>query len=110
MTNNDIVALIITGSLGLILVIMAIVLLLGKGAFLIAGFNTMSESEKKKYDTKALCRFMGKVLLPIGILMPSVAIGEIINIPWISGAYTGVVVILSLFAVIYSNTGNRFRK
>ncbi len=85
---------------------MAIALLLGKGAFLIAGFNTMSESEKKKYDSKALCRFIGKILLPIGILMPSVAI----DFAWISGAYTGLVVILSLFAVIYLNTGNRFRK
>ena len=34
----------------------------GKGAFLIAGYNTASRSEKENYDEKALCRFMGKLM------------------------------------------------
>ncbi len=31
----------------------------GKGAFLIAGYNTMSKEKKARYDKNALCRFMG---------------------------------------------------
>ncbi len=110
MTSNDIVGLIITGILGLVIVILAVVLLFGKGEFLIAGFNTMSENEKKRYDSKALCRFIGKILLPIGILTPAVAIGGIYDIGWFGGAYVGLTAILVVFALVYCNTGNRFRK
>ena len=38
----------------------------GKGAFLIAGYNTASRSEKENYDEKALCRFMVPVLSGTG--------------------------------------------
>lgn len=110
MTSNDIVGLIITGILGLVIVFLAVVLLFGKGEFLIAGFNTMSENEKKRYDSKALCQFIGKILLPIGILTPAVAIGGIYDIGWIGGAYVGLTAILVVFALVYCNTGNRFRK
>ena len=32
----------------------------GKGAFLIAGYNTMPDSEKAKYNEIALCKFIGE--------------------------------------------------
>lgn len=38
---------------------------LGKGAFLIAGYNTAPKREKEKYDEKALCRFMGKLMFAL---------------------------------------------
>ena len=110
MTSNDIVGLIITSLLGLGIVIAAVFLLLDKGAFLIAGYNTMSEAEKEKYDAKSLCRFIGKILLPIGIFTPAISIGGIYGIHWISGAYTALVVGLVVFALVYCNTGNRFRR
>ena len=37
----------------------------GKGAFLIAGYNTASKAEKARYDEKALCRFMGKIMFAL---------------------------------------------
>ncbi|MEG0277004.1 MAG: DUF3784 domain-containing protein [Coprobacillus sp.] len=39
--------------------LMSIVFLLGKGSFLISGYNTASEAEKAMYDEKKLCRVMG---------------------------------------------------
>ncbi|MGE8000373.1 DUF3784 domain-containing protein [Lysinibacillus sp. NPDC093190] len=42
--------------------IFAIVLSQGKGVFLLAGYNTMSDSEKEKYNEKALAIFMDKVM------------------------------------------------
>ena len=36
----------------------AVVLSRGKGSFLIAGYNTLSESEKAKYDEVALAKFI----------------------------------------------------
>lgn len=41
--------------------IFAIVLSQGKGAFLLAGYNTMKESKKEIYNEKALAKFMGKI-------------------------------------------------
>lgn len=110
MDKNAIVALVITGVIGMLFVVMAIVLLTGRGSFLIAGYNTMPKKEKEEYDNKALCKFLGKILLPIGLLMPSVAIGGIYNILWITFVYVAVAFGLVIFALVYANTGNRFKK
>ena len=55
--------------LALVLVILSIFLLCGKGAWLIAGYNTASEAEKAQYDTKKLCRGGGVLLLVCGVLV-----------------------------------------
>lgn len=39
--------------------VLTVVLLLGKGSFLIAGYNTSSKEEKKEYNEKRLCRVTG---------------------------------------------------
>jgi len=102
--------LIITIGTGLVLVGIAIPLLLGKGSSLIAGYNTMSKEEKAKYDEVAMCKFVGKTLLPMGILTPSVSLAGIFDMPWLIAVYIIVVLGLSIFAAVYCNTGNRFKK
>jgi hypothetical protein len=42
-----------------ILAIISVILLTGRGSFLIAGFNTASKENKQKYNTKRLCRVWG---------------------------------------------------
>lgn len=39
--------------------VFSIFLFNGKGACLIAGFNTLSEQEKRRYNVKKMCRAMG---------------------------------------------------
>ncbi len=51
-----------------ILVIPGIVILIGKGDNLIAGFNTSSESEKKEINVKRLRLVIGSLLVIMGIL------------------------------------------
>lgn len=51
-----------------VLAIMAITLLLGKGAWMIAGYNTATKEEKEKYNEKALCRVVGAGLALIAVL------------------------------------------
>ncbi len=51
-----------------ILAVLSIVLLMGKGSFLIAGYNTASKQEKEKYDVKKLCRVVGAGFLIITII------------------------------------------
>lgn len=42
-----------------LLAAMSLLLLLGKGSWLIAGYNTASEKDRQKYDEKRLCRVIG---------------------------------------------------
>lgn len=49
--------------------VLAIILFFGKGAFLIAGYNTASKAEKAMYDEKKLCKVVGSGMGAIAILM-----------------------------------------
>lgn len=49
--------------------IIAIALFLGKGSWLIAGYNTASEEEKAKYDKKKLCPSMGTLCFITAVLI-----------------------------------------
>lgn len=53
----------------MLFIIMGIIFSNGKGAFFIAGFNTMSKEEKEKYDSVALCKFMGKLMFALSFAM-----------------------------------------
>ena len=50
-------------------VILSIVLISGRGSWLIAGYNTASKEEKAKYDEKKLCRINGIGILVIAVLI-----------------------------------------
>jgi len=110
METSAIVGLVITSVSGLLIIVMSIFLLAGKGSFLIAGYNTISEKEKANYDAVALSKFIGKIMLPIGILLPGLAIAAMFNISWYITLFRVAVFGLPIFAIIYCNTGNRFRK
>lgn len=90
--------------------IFAIFLSKGKGAFLLAGYNTMSDSEKANYDEAALCKFMGKIMFGVSFSLGLFALSE-----WLEKSFLFVTGLISLsffivFGVVYSNTGNRFKK
>jgi hypothetical protein len=110
MTGSEITGLVISSGLGLMIIALSIILLIGRGSFLIAGFNTMSAEKKERYDKIALCKFMGRILLPIGILCPGMTISGILNLSWFPAVFIIVVLGLIIFAAVYANTGNRFRK
>ena len=94
--------------IGAFFIALAILLLTGRGAFLLAGYNTKPESEREKYDAKAMCKFMGKILLPMGILAPFAGIESIAS--WSLWVWIATMSVLLVFAVVYANTGNRFKK
>ena len=104
------VALITCGAIGLVIIIMSVFLLSGRGAFLLAGFNTMSKNEKEKYDVPALCKFMGKVLLVIGVLTILVGIEYLYAFWWFWLIWGILFIGITVFTIIYVNTGNRFKK
>ena len=51
--------------------VLSILFFTGKGSFLIAGYNTASKEQKKRYDEKKLCRLMG---VSMGIIAVSCAL------------------------------------
>jgi hypothetical protein len=89
---------------------MAAFLLNGKGAFLIAGYNTMSKSEKAEYDERALCRFMGWFLIALSLSILLVPAGIYLKAAWLT--YCGIALTFAetVGTVIFMNTGKRFRK
>ena len=112
MDNEIIISVIITGVIILAMIILSCFLLAGRGAWNIAGYNTMPEEKKMKYDKAALCKFIGKITLCISISMIAVIVGLLIP-EWLTVCVIGFFVItvgLSVFAVIYANTKNRFIK
>lgn len=91
-------------------ILLGIILSMGKGSFLIAGFNTMSKEEKEEYDVVSLCKFMGKIMFIIAFCITLFLLSEILKIKVIF--YIGLILffIVIIFTLIYSNTGNRFKK
>ena len=99
----------IFGAFSSLLVVMAIFLLMGKGAFLIAGYNTLSQAEKARFDEKAICRFFGWLLIIIAVLLMLIPTSIITNAVWMAFSGVGLILAVLVFAAIYSNTGNRFQ-
>jgi hypothetical protein len=62
--------------IGLIIIffIISIYIFSGKGAWLIAGYNTMSKEEKAQFDEKKLCHSAGTFLLFVTFLTAILAI------------------------------------
>ena len=82
----------------------------GKGAFLIAGYNTMSKAKKARYDKNALCRFMGKLMFALAACWIPVALGTALGLGWLYGAGIAAYLLVIGGGLIYANTGHRFQK
>lgn len=52
-----------------VFLMLSIFLFCGKGSWLISGYNTMSNEEKKRYDKKKLCKGTGMVTLVVSSLL-----------------------------------------
>ena len=83
-----------------LLLVMGIVILLGKGDNLIAGYNTASEQEKAKYNIKRLRGLLGGfliILVPMLFLMLNETVEAL-------GAFMGITTVLCIIVVILANT------
>ncbi|MDG5789231.1 DUF3784 domain-containing protein [Evansella sp. AB-P1] len=90
--------------------ILAIILYNGKGAFLIAGYNTLPKEEKEKYDTAALAKFMGKSMFVLTFCITLWFLSQLFVVAWLFSLGLVGFIVTILFILIYANTGNRFRK
>nr|WP_276327334.1 DUF3784 domain-containing protein [Exiguobacterium indicum] len=92
------------------MLVFAIVLSRGKGASLLAGYNTMSESKKETYDEVALCKFMGKIMYGISFSLLLIAFSEISGYSFLFIVGFVLLVFFIIFAGVFTNTKNRFKK
>lgn len=87
--------------LAIILVVMAIVILAGKGDWMIAGYNTASKEEKETVNIKRLRLILGILLLIIAPLL--FMLGD--HSDKTTGLiFAGIVIVLTTVAVILANT------
>ena len=94
----------------MVFVILGVIFLNGKGAFLIAGYNTTSKAEKQKTDEKKLCSFMGKMMFILAGCWLVIASSEIFKAMWLLWVGLCLFFVVCVGAVIYMNSGNRFKR
>ena len=92
------------------LLVMSRFFLRGKGIHLIAGFNTMNKKELAQYDERAVCRFTGKCLLAMTFALMLIPVGIYTEIVWVQLCVLPIIVIGSIWMLVYGNTGGRFLK
>lgn len=81
----------------IILFIMTILFLSGKGSFLIAGYNTASKADQAKYDEKKLCRVVG---LGMGVITCLTAVSMYFEDSAPEWFFTVVPVIIVLVVIV----------
>ncbi len=94
----------------ILFILLGVYLSMGKGSMLIAGYNTMPEEERAKYDTKALCKAMGKLMFGLSFSMILWTVG--LAIEQMSVFYIGLALFFFIIfgGLIYMNAGNRYKK
>ncbi|MEZ7172407.1 DUF3784 domain-containing protein [Sporosarcina sp. OR05] len=103
-------SIIISLSVFFLFLIFGIIFSSGKGAFLIAGYNTMPAREKEKYDEVSLCKFMGKMMYSLCFCLLMIVLGDLFQNMIL--LVTGILLFVSVvvFTIVYGNTGNRFKR
>lgn len=94
----------------LLFVVLGLVFRSGRGSSLIAGYNTMPQEEKDTWDEQALCRAMGRLMFLLALCWLVIASSEVFHKMWLYWVGIGLFLAVVIGAVVYFNTGNRFRK
>ena len=91
-------------------IILAIVLLCGHGAGLIAGYNTASAAEKAKWNEKALCRGTGAVLLSVLVCVELFCLGGVFGVRPLMWIGVALLVVSLPLGLLWINKSKRFKK
>ena len=83
------------------LLIMGIVILVGKGDSLIAGYNTASKEEKSQYNIKRLRGLIGGLLVLLAPMTVILLGEETMAATW---SFVALTFVLSIVVVILANT------
>lgn len=68
----------------LLFLVLGIVFACGKGTFLIAGYNTLPEEKKARYDARKILRDMSRMMFScVGCMVVGI-LGSIVDAPWLA--------------------------
>ena len=87
--------------LAAIFLIMAVIILIGKGDNLIAGYNTASKEERSQYNVKRLRGLISGLLIILAPMM-LLLLGE--ESLAATGAFVGLTLVLTIVVVVLANT------
>ena len=109
----SILILAVFGIMGLMFVFFGIAFLNGRCVFMLAGYNTMSESERKKYDVKAWLKSTGKTAIMFGILF--VLFGVLVSLELLSDhrfvmgiIFSAICVGIAILSIVRTKNGEKF--
>ena len=84
---------------------LGILFALGKGQNLIAGYNTLSEEDRKGYHEKKLLRAMCAGMFFFSACMALSLVGALVEKGFLLALGYVLLILGALFLVLYSNTG-----
>ena len=84
-----------------VLVILGILILIGKGDNLIAGYNTASKQEREQYNIKRLRGLIGSLLVVLAPMTFLMLGEETMTAVW---SFVGVTFVLCILVVVLANT------
>lgn len=84
-----------------LVVTFGVLLLFGKAAVLIPGYNITAKGEKAKFFERIFCRFVGVFVLVSTVFFCPLFVGIILRIQWLTGVSAGLGVCYFLFGYIY---------
>lgn len=90
--------------------ILGIIFHKGKGAILIAGYNTMPDEEKAQYDEMAITKFMGKMMFALSFSMGFWVIAELVERQWIFYIGMALFIAIMLYTLMFVNMSARFKR
>lgn len=96
--NEGGIKMIITYIVAGLMFVLSIILLSGRGSWLIAGYNTMSKEKQNKYDSKKLTRATGIMTIIISLALLALAFSLLNAIVFLIIVFVSVIII-----IIYTN-------
>ncbi len=90
--------------IAILFLVLSLVLLSGRGGFLISGYNTSSPVKKAQYDEKKLCRVTGAGMLFITILLFAMAAWGDAMPDWFIGFFLIATMLDCIIMMIVANT------
>ena len=90
-----------------IMAIMGIIVLIGKGDNLIAGYNTASKEEREQYHIKRLRGLIGGLLVVLAPMTVLMLREETMTATW---SFVGLTFILTIIVVVLANTWAKKKK
>jgi len=98
------------GFVCLLLLALGLLFRSGKGAGLIAGYNTASPQEREKIDEKKLCYFVGRLMFLLSACWGLILLASILQLGWLFFLGFFLFLALTIGGVIFLNTKDRIKR